>query len=160
MGPFPRPRIAVLVDPRFPGGTSSAVAHEILAMHRRADLTIHFLETRMFKGREINPTLQRALDETGLTPVWNAPVVRSDIVVFHNPSALKFDERLRSRILCDRLIVVTHAGGHRRHRPAHRQPARADHELDGKGRPIEAKHEEMRHLPFRPRESEQAIPLA
>ena len=108
MGPFPRHRIAILVDPRFPRGTSSAVAHEILAMHRRADLTIHFLETRMFKGREINPTLQRALDETGLTPVWNAPVVRSDIVVFHNPSALKFDERLRSRILCDRLIVVTH----------------------------------------------------
>ncbi|TNC49629.1 glycosyltransferase family 4 protein [Rubellimicrobium rubrum] len=103
-----RLRIAILVDPRFPGGTSSAVAYEIKAMHARADLTVHCIETKMFKGREINPTLRRALDETGLEPVWNAPIVRSDVVVLHNPSCLKFDDRLRSRIHCDRLIVVTH----------------------------------------------------
>ena len=100
--------IALLIDPRFPGGTSSAVAQEIRTLQARAALTVHALQTRMFKGRVVNPTLQNALDEAGLELVWDAPVVRAPVVVLHNPSCLKFDETCPTRILCDTLVVVTH----------------------------------------------------
>lgn len=103
-----RPGIALLIDPRFPGGTSSAVAQEVRTMHRRAGLTVHALRTRMFKGQTVNPTLQRALDDTGIEMDWDARVVRAPVVVLHNPSCLKFDEACPVRIHCDRLIVVTH----------------------------------------------------
>lgn len=102
------PRIALLLDPRFPGGTSSAVAQEIRTMHRRARLTVHALDTRMFRGRSVNPNLEQALDEAGLELDWDSAVIRAPVVVLHNLACLKFDTRCSVRILCDTLIVVTH----------------------------------------------------
>ena len=101
-------RIALVVDPRFSGGTSSAVAHEIRAISRHVDLTVHAIETKMFKGRDINPNLEAALQETGTDLIWDAKVIRGEVVVVHNNSCLKFNEKLDCRILCDRLVVVTH----------------------------------------------------
>jgi hypothetical protein len=102
-----RRKIALLVDPRFPGGTSTAVAHEIRALHGHADLRVFGVETSMFRDRPINPTLQRTLDEHGLELVWNPPVIRSEVVVFHNPSCLKFNETLDLRISSALAYVVT-----------------------------------------------------
>lgn len=101
-------RIALLLDPRFPGGTSSAVAQEVKTLHRRVRLTVHGLDTRMFKGRPVNPTLAQGLDEAGLELDWGTRVLRAPVVVLHNPSCLKFDRSCQFRILCDTLIVVTH----------------------------------------------------
>lgn len=105
--PWPH-RIALLIDPRFPGGTSSAVAQEIRTLQGKAALTVHALPTRMFKGRDVNPTLQMALEEAGIELLWDAPIVRAPVVVLHNPSCLKFDARCPVRIHCDTLVVVTH----------------------------------------------------
>jgi hypothetical protein len=102
-----RPRIALVLDPRFPGGTSAAVAAEIRALHAVADLRVVGVETAMFSGRRVNPGLVRALDDHGIELAWNPPVIRSDIVAFHNPSCLKFNETLNLRISCRRAYVVT-----------------------------------------------------
>lgn len=102
------PRLALVLDPRFPGGTASAVAAEIRALAGWTDLEIVALRTAMFSDRPVNPSLQAALDESGLALTWNPPVIRADTVILHNPSCLKFDHRLASRISCDTCILVCH----------------------------------------------------
>jgi hypothetical protein len=103
-----RPRVALLVEPRFPGGTGSAVADEIRALAPVADLAVHGLSTRMFGERPVNPLLAAALEDVGhpLLPV--PPVVRADTVVLHNPACLKNDEALVPRLSAARVVVVTH----------------------------------------------------
>lgn len=106
--PAARHRLALVVDPRFPGGTSAAVAAEIRALAGSLDLRVHALETAMFKGRHLNPVLEAALEDAGLAPIWDAPVIHADTVVFHNPSCLKFNAVLEARISCTTALVVTH----------------------------------------------------
>lgn len=100
--------MAVVCDPRFPGGTSTSVAHEIRVLAPLHDLSVVALETAMFKGRRLNPVIEAALEESGITPVWSPAVVRADTVVFHNPSCLRFDTRPPARLSCARALVVTH----------------------------------------------------
>lgn len=114
MAPF---RIGYVIDPRFPGGTSSAVAAELRVARTFGAVTVHAVESRMFRGREIAPQLQAAFDDLGIVPRWNAPVIAGDLVILHNPAFLKFDRQLAARILCRQLVVVTHEnplrpGGH------------------------------------------------
>ena len=97
-----------MLDPRFSGGTGSAVAAEILAINAHVDLSVHALETQMFTGRRVNAALERALEACGLELIWNASVIRADTIVFHNPSALKFNDALEIRFSCQRGFVVTH----------------------------------------------------
>lgn len=103
-----RPRLSILVDPRFSGGTSAAVARELYALANHVDLRVFALETRMFKGRFVNPRLQTAMDDLGLELVWNPKTVRDEFVVIHNPSCLKFNHELDLKIICDTAYVVTH----------------------------------------------------
>ena len=107
-GPPARHRLALVVDPRFPGGTAAAVAAEVRALAGRVDLRLFALETAMFKGRRLNPVLEAALEDAGLAPIWGAPVIHADTVVFHNPSCLRFDAVLEPRISCTTALVVTH----------------------------------------------------
>lgn len=104
----PAGSIAYVVDPRLPGGTSSAVAAELLALADFAPVRVHALETRMFHGRTVAPQLAAALETLGLDLVWNAPTVCADLVVFHNPAVLKFQHVPGVRIVTRHLIVVTH----------------------------------------------------
>lgn len=106
--PARKPKLSLLIDPRFSGGTSSAVARELFALAPHVDLQVFALETRMFKGRHVNPKLQDALDDLGLELTWNPKVVRGEFVAIHNPSFLKFDESLDLKIVCDTVFVVTH----------------------------------------------------
>lgn len=62
----------------------------------------------MFSGDQINPSLDQSLTKCGLNITWDSPVISADLVVFHNPSCLKFNAHLDSRIVCQSLIVVTH----------------------------------------------------
>jgi hypothetical protein len=103
-----RIRIAYVIDPRFSGGTSAAVAAELRVVSAFGSLTVHAVESRMFRGRAVAPPLQAAFDDLGLTPVWNAPVITGDLVILHNPSFLKFQKQLGARIICRHLIVVSH----------------------------------------------------
>lgn len=108
LAPGRRRRLALIVDPRFSGGTSAAVAAEILALAADFDLGVFAVETAMFKGRRVHPGLERALGDLGLELVWNPPVIHADVAVFHNPSCLKFNKSFETRISCQRAYVVTH----------------------------------------------------
>jgi hypothetical protein len=103
-----RPRVTLLIEPRFPGGTSGAVAAEIRALAPHVRLSVVALDTAMFRGRPAHPEILRALDEAGLPLLPEPPVVRADTIVLHNPSALKFDAVLRPRLSAARIVVVTH----------------------------------------------------
>lgn len=106
--PGGRPQLTLVIDPRFSGGTSSAVAHEIRALAGHADVTVHAVSSKMFKGKDANPRLQQAFDDLGIEPVWDAKVITGDTVVIHNPSFLKFNAAFTPRISCERLVCVTH----------------------------------------------------
>ena len=102
------PRVTLVVDPRFSGGTSTAVASEIRAIAPMTDLKLVALESSMFRGRIAHQSLEDACDETGTPLEWNPETIRSEIVVLHNPSFLKINQSLSTRIVCDRLFVITH----------------------------------------------------
>ena len=104
-----RPSLALVLDPRFGGGTSSAVAREIVALAPVFDLQVAFIGSRMFgTGRSVHPGIAKALEDTGLGASWDPPRVSAETVVFHNPSFLKFDEALSPRFNCARAIAVAH----------------------------------------------------
>lgn len=103
-----KPRLSLVIDPRFSGGTSSAVARELYALAGHVSLRVYALETAMFRGRSVNPVLQSALDTLGLELEWNPKVIQSTFVAFHNPSCLKFNRELDLKIICDSAYVVTH----------------------------------------------------
>lgn len=103
-----KPSIAYVLDPRFPGGTSSAVATELKTVARLAKVTVHAVTSKMFKGKTVSPTLQLALQEMGQDILWDAPTINADVVILHNPSFLKFDTELSVKIVTRHLIVVAH----------------------------------------------------
>jgi hypothetical protein len=78
-------------------------------LSQETDLRLVFVETGFFRsGRHVNPRLAAALDQCGIEPVWNPPVISAATVVFHNPSSLKFDSAFASRLNCQRLVTVAH----------------------------------------------------
>lgn len=103
-----RHRLTIVADPRFPGGTSAAVAAEIMALAGSYDLSFVALETAMFKGRSANPVIEAALDAVSLDIVWDPRVIHADTIVFHNPSCLRFNSSLSTRMSCAEAFVVTH----------------------------------------------------
>ncbi|MCB2135851.1 MAG: hypothetical protein KDE08_07885 [Rhodobacteraceae bacterium] len=103
-----RQSLAYVIDPRFPGGTSSAVAQELRVTARKADVSIHAAASRMFSGTEIAPQLKDVLVDLGLTVNWNSRTIAADTVIIHNPSFLKFEKIWDVRIIARNLIVVAH----------------------------------------------------
>lgn len=102
-------RISLVLDPRFPGGTSSAVAQEIPELLELCPVEIIGITSGMFpEGTPINPTLEAVLQSHGLDIKWDPAVVSSDVIVLHNPSFLKFEAELNTRFVCDQFVVVTH----------------------------------------------------
>lgn len=106
------PTIAYVMDPRMPGGTSSAVASELLAIAGLGAglgrIKVHAIRSMMFTGDTVAPQLALALERLGLALIWDAATICADIVVLHNPVFLKFQTDLGCRILARHLIVVTH----------------------------------------------------
>jgi hypothetical protein len=102
----PRPTIAYVIDPRFPGGTSSGVAAELRAVADLADISIHAIDTRMFAGRPVAPVIERALADLKLVLDWDRETVHADLILIHNPAFLKFESDFRRRLFTRRLVVV------------------------------------------------------
>lgn len=103
-----RPRIAYVIEPRFPGGTSSAVAQELAVAVTLGDVQVHAISSAMFPGREVAPVLEKAIDRLGLSLIWDAPHISADTVILHNPAFLKFNETLPTQIVARHLLVITH----------------------------------------------------
>lgn len=101
-------RIAYVLDPRFPGGTSSAVAAELRVAAGFGRISVHAIESGMFHGRAIAPVLETAFEELGIVPDWDRPVIAADLVILHNPAFLKFQSLFGRRMICRHLVVVTH----------------------------------------------------
>lgn len=108
MVPTKRHRLNLIIDPRFKGGTSSAVARELYALAPLCDLSVTAISSKFFKGQEVHPLIACACEDLGVPIVWDPEVLSSDIVALHNPCFLKFDTQLQTRIICDRLFVVCH----------------------------------------------------
>lgn len=103
-----KPKIAYAIDPRFPGGTSSAVAAELNVVAARADVSVFALPAAMFKDEAVAPQLQEVLTRLDLPLIWGAKEIGADIVILHNPSCLKFQQSLDVKIITPHLVVVAH----------------------------------------------------
>ena len=104
----PLPRLAYVIEPRFPGGTSSAVARELRAVAGSAAIEVHGITSSMFPGRPVASVLAATLEELGLPLKMDAPRIAADRVIVHNPSFLKFDTRFAPRLVAEEVILVTH----------------------------------------------------
>jgi len=118
------PSIACIVEPRFPGGTSSAVARELAVLQSQFRVEVHGVASKMFGDRPVAPVLARALDKTRLPMRMGAPQIAADVVVLHNPSFLKFEKDFAPRIVARELVLVMHEnmlrpGGHEAFDAAH-----------------------------------------
>lgn len=102
-----RQSLAYVFDPRFPGGTSAALAAELRVAAARQPV-LHARRSAMFDGDSVAPALRQSIDDLGLTLIWDAPEIRADTVILHNPSFLKFQNSFGARMLTRRLIVVSH----------------------------------------------------
>ncbi|MFQ5623194.1 MAG: hypothetical protein ACE5FS_07330 [Paracoccaceae bacterium] len=100
--------VAYVIDPRFPGGTSSAVAQELRVVSDLVKPRVFGISSGMFRGETVAPQLETALQELGLTLEWDPPKITADVVIVHNPAFLKFQNELPTRILAGRIFVVTH----------------------------------------------------
>lgn len=96
------------MDPRFPGGTSAAVADELPVLSEFGPVSFHGISSAMFKERPINPRLADALADAGIEVDWDPPLVKADVILVHNPSFLKFNRVFDIRLACDTCIAVTH----------------------------------------------------
>ncbi len=62
----------------------------------------------MFKGQIPAPQLQETLTRLDLALIWDAKEIAADIVIFHNPSCLRFQQELDVKIITPHLVVVAH----------------------------------------------------
>lgn len=108
MVPNDLPRLTLVIDPRFSGGTSSAVAREIHALASVCKLSVAAISSEHFKGTVVHPLIREACEATHTSLTWDPAIVSADLVALHNPSFLKFNRTFETRIVCDRLFVVCH----------------------------------------------------
>lgn len=97
-----------MIEPRFPGGTSSAVAAELEAIHSFAKIEVHGIKTAMFPNNRISPRISDVIMRLGIPFFCDSVEISADIVIFHNPSCLKFQDSLNIKLIARHLIVVTH----------------------------------------------------
>lgn len=107
------PTLAYVLDPRFPGGTSAAVAAELQVAADLARISVHGLSSRMFAGKTPAPVLADRFDQLGLSIEWESPVIGAETILLHNPSCLRFQNGLPGRMICRDLVVVTHENFYR-----------------------------------------------
>ncbi|MEM9707334.1 MAG: hypothetical protein AAF871_00960 [Pseudomonadota bacterium] len=107
-------RIAYLIDPRAPGGTSSAVAAELRAIAGLADIRVYAVTSKMFSGAEISKNLREVFDELEIHLIWDSEEIAADVVVAHNLVFLKFETEFPTRIVTPHLVVVVHENFTRR----------------------------------------------
>ncbi|WP_170330815.1 hypothetical protein [Ruegeria arenilitoris] len=109
IGSSSRPKIAYVIEPRFSGGTSAAVAAELQVAVELGEIEVHAVTSRTFgDSQHIAPVLRCTLDELRIPLIWDAPRISADIVILHNPAFLKFQDALCTKIFARELIVVTH----------------------------------------------------
>lgn len=102
------PHVAYFADPRFSGGTSSAIAAELSVTTSLGKVSFHAAATKMFEGRALSPQLDAMLQQKRIDPVWDGKAVSGRVVIIHNPSFLKFEKNLEKQIIAKHIVVVSH----------------------------------------------------
>jgi len=106
--PHALPTVAYLIEPRFAGGTSAAVAAELRIIAQRARVTVHAIRSRIFSTQPVAPVLEATLEDLKIDLLWDTPTIGADLVILHNPVFLKNQADLGCRIVARHLLVVTH----------------------------------------------------
>jgi hypothetical protein len=73
-----------------------------------ARVSVNAIKSSMFKGDSVSPTLEAILQDLNIKMTWDPDTISADIVILHNPSFLKFQTQLNTRIIARQLIVVAH----------------------------------------------------
>lgn len=103
-----RQRVAYLVEPRFTGGTSSAVAQELASVAGLAQISVHEIQSGMFRGDHIAPVLADAMRNLRLSFDHSAAPISADVIVVQNLSLYRRPPRVARRLFCRHLIAVAH----------------------------------------------------
>ncbi len=103
-----RQTISYFIDPRFSGGTSTSFTAELGVAHGLGRVTVSAVSGGLFSGNAVSPAVAAAVDDLGLSIVWDPPSVSGDLVVIHNPIFLSTCPVLPLRIAARDLIVVAH----------------------------------------------------
>lgn len=98
----------MVIEPRFRGGTSTAVVRQLAELVHVADVAVVGIRSRMFGDSPANPVLLAELERLGLDLEWSSDRVVADVIILHNPLFLKFQPDLGVRLVCRKLLVVTH----------------------------------------------------
>lgn len=66
------------------------------------------LRTRMFADRPLHIELARTCADLGIEIELDLKTIADDVIVFHNPSFLKFETGDLPRLMCDFALIVNH----------------------------------------------------
>lgn len=103
--------ILVVTDPRFAGGTTSAVLADVeafLALGARVGLMCVHSAYLDDMGETPNPLIAELLDREGVEKVPADGTVRAGTVFLHHPMVFFHGTRERAGISADRTVLVTH----------------------------------------------------
>ncbi len=103
--------VLVITDPRFTGGTSSAVATDVRAFSQAGlKVCLHLIEANgYFLPDEFpNPKVVSLLDLENVKPVSAAQTVKAGIAFFHHPSMFERPVHNPITVEAEKSVVVTH----------------------------------------------------
>ncbi len=102
--------IIVVTDPRFQGGTSSAVAAEIMAATRagyRVGL-VSYEAANLRQPFPFNSRLRRLVDRKDLTPIFPGTPVHCTLAILHNPFVAGLEPVEPLNIIAQKRLVIAH----------------------------------------------------
>ena len=102
--------IVILADPRFPGGTSTALASEIEAQARAGYRTaLLALKGPVLKrSHPFHPAIRTALDAGFCELVDPTEPLAAPLLLIHHPQVLSFMPQARLRLEAERQLVIVH----------------------------------------------------
>jgi len=103
--------VAIIGDFRFPGGTSSSIAHEIRAL-RQGGYSVGLVPVQaplLKRNRPIHPLIQSAIDRGDARLLTDGDALEARLGVFENPQVFTgLPSRLPRLSLGEKLLVVHH----------------------------------------------------
>ncbi len=102
--------IIILADPRFPGGTSTALASEIEAQARAGYRTalVALKGPVLKRSHPFHPGIRAALDAGLCDLVDPTQPLAAPLLLVHHPQVLSFMPRARLRLEAEQHLVITH----------------------------------------------------
>lgn len=103
--------VAILIDPRFMGGTAIAVDNDVRSfLGFGAKVGLYFIRsTRFFQPTDtVNPILPALLDRDGVTDLSGASEIDAPITFFHHPMTFLSPVENPIQVNSPKSVIVTH----------------------------------------------------